>query len=133
MKDKEKINEMASDMDYACTKHDLWPEDAKEIAKALVILGYQKVGEDQVVISKEEYEVLKIKAKEKHWLETCMSVWKTAKIDGSQETAKNILNELEWFLWETAINDTKNFDLYQDLYRSIKEYFKNKYGVIKEN
>ena len=55
MENKKMINEMASDMDYGCVKHDLWPEDAKEIAKALTILGYQKVGEDEVIISKEEY------------------------------------------------------------------------------
>ena len=36
MKDNEKqIDEMASDMDYACTKRDLYPDDAKEIAKRL--------------------------------------------------------------------------------------------------
>ena len=52
---------------------------------------------------------------------------------GSQETAKDILNGLECFFWETAINDTKNFDLYQSLYRDIKDIFKNKYGVTKEN
>lgn len=52
---------------------------------------------------------------------------------GSQETAKDILNGLECFFWETAINDTKNFDLYESLYRDIKYIFKNKYGVTKEN
>lgn len=58
--DKEKqIKEMASDMDYACTKRDLYPIDAKEIAKALYILGYRKINENEVVISKEEYEKLK--------------------------------------------------------------------------
>ena len=36
--DKEKqIEEMARDMDYGCTKRDLYPSDAKEIAKALYI------------------------------------------------------------------------------------------------
>ena len=52
---------------------------------------------------------------------------------GCQETAKDILAGLEWFFWETAINDTKRFDLYQDLYRDIKERIENKYGVTKEN
>lgn len=43
MIDKDKIiRTMANDMDYACTKHDLWPEDAKEIAKVLHTLGYRK-------------------------------------------------------------------------------------------
>ena len=58
---KAQVREMASDMDYGCIKHDLWPDDAKEIAKALIILGYQKVKEDEIVISKKEYEELKIK------------------------------------------------------------------------
>ena len=48
---------------------------------------------------------------------------------GSKETAKSILNEIECFFWETAINDTKYFDLYENLYRSIKEHIKNKYDV----
>ena len=58
--DQKQINEMASDMDYGCVKHDLWPEDAKEIAKALIILGYQKVSTDDIVISKQEYDILKV-------------------------------------------------------------------------
>lgn len=58
---QKQIDEMASDMDYGCVKHDLWPEDAKEIAKALIILGYQKVGVDSIVISRQEYELLKVK------------------------------------------------------------------------
>ena len=33
--DKQMIEEMASDMDYGCIKRDLYPDDAKEIAKAL--------------------------------------------------------------------------------------------------
>lgn len=59
--DQKQISEMAGDMDYGCVKHDLWPEDAKEIAKALVILGYKKVGPEDIVISKCEYEILKTK------------------------------------------------------------------------
>lgn len=55
----EQIEEMASDMDYGCTKRDLYPSDAKEIAKALYLLGYRKLPEDSVVISKEEYEEYK--------------------------------------------------------------------------
>lgn len=52
---------------------------------------------------------------------------------GSQETAKDILNGLEWFFWETAINDTKYFDFYESLYKSIKELINNKYEITKEN
>lgn len=47
MTDKEKqIREMVSDMGYACIKHDLWPEDAKEIARVLRTLGYRKCSDD---------------------------------------------------------------------------------------
>ena len=165
MKDREKrINEMSRDMCFHtnCSVAGRCYElncETTWLAEKLVNLNYQKINEDDIIISKkeyerlhsieiafeeftkpdvtiiptEEYEILKIKEKEKHWLNTCMSVWQNAKIDGSQEAAKNILNELECFLWETAINDTKYFDLYQSLYRSIKEHIKNKYGVTKEN
>lgn len=64
--DKQKqINEMASDMDYACVKHDLWPDDAKEIAKVLAALGYRKITEGAVVVSRAEYNDLK--GLEKHF------------------------------------------------------------------
>lgn len=65
--------------------------DINCIARELQNTGYRNV-KDKVVLDKEEYEVLKIKEKEKHWLETCMNVWKNAKIDGSNETAEKILN-----------------------------------------
>ena len=149
---KEMIEEIANDMGYACTKHDLWPEDAKETAKALTILGYRKVGADEVVISKkeyerlhsieiafkefanpngilipvEEYEVLKIKAKEKHWLQTCMSVWENAKIDGSKETAEKIL---KWII-ETFGDLWYKIDEVYD----ICDYISKKFDIdIKEN
>ena len=38
---------------------------------------------------------------------------------GCQETAKDILNGLECFLWETAINDTKYFELYSRLVKKF--------------
>lgn len=43
MDKEERIRELASDMDYGCTKRDLYPDDAKEIAKALDVLGYRKI------------------------------------------------------------------------------------------
>ena len=52
---QEQIDEMVGDMDYGCTKRDLYPDDAKEIAKALYLLGYRKLQEDSVVLSREEY------------------------------------------------------------------------------
>ena len=52
----EQIAEMASDMDYACTKRDLYPSDAKEIAKVLFLLGYRRLFKDGVMLSREELE-----------------------------------------------------------------------------
>ena len=52
----EMIEEMASDMNYGCVKHDLWSDDAKEIAKALVILGYRKIPEGSVVLDRQEHQ-----------------------------------------------------------------------------
>ena len=43
MDKEERVRRLASDMDYGCTKRDLYPDDAKEIAKALDILGYRKI------------------------------------------------------------------------------------------
>lgn len=57
MKDKI-IEEMARDMDYGCIKRDLYPDDAKEIAKALYLLGYRKIPEGGVVLTRKEYERL---------------------------------------------------------------------------
>ena len=49
------IQEMASDMNYAVVKHDLWPDDAKEIAKTLVILGYGKLpDQDEVQLARKQ-------------------------------------------------------------------------------
>ena len=64
-------------------------------AEEMYNLGYRKLPDSSVVLSKEEYEVLKVKEKERHWLETCMSVWKNGKIDGSKETAEKIIKRLK--------------------------------------
>ena len=45
-----RIEEMARDMDYGCIKRDLYPDDAKEIAKALYLLGYRKIPENAIVL-----------------------------------------------------------------------------------
>lgn len=84
MENNEKqITEMASDMDYACIKHDLWPDDAKEIAKVLINLGYQKVSEDSIVISKQEFDLLNVPP-DCEWCEGFLS----------RQTAEKILNDL---------------------------------------
>lgn len=132
-------------------------------AERLVDLNYQKVDKDSVVLTKTEKEKLLHEMYEqgrfdaladldkngkvvlshdefcsmiktdKEATEYGQQCWNNGKTQGIQETAKDILNGLECFFWETAINDTKNFDLCQSLYRSIKEHIKNKYGVTKEN
>lgn len=52
------IQEMASDMNYATVKHDLWPDDAKEIAKTLILLGYGKLPEGVTLSSKQCAEIV---------------------------------------------------------------------------
>ena len=59
MSKEQQIREIASDMDYASIEHDLYPSDAKEIAKTLYLLGYRKVCDDEIVIKKSESEELK--------------------------------------------------------------------------
>lgn len=101
--------------------------------------------EGKVVLPKDEYRYLKDMADryDPFWFCAfggCEGVCKECKdtcemsifVKEHQKTTKDILNELEGFFWETAINDTKYFDLYQNLYRSIKEFLGNKYGVTKE-
>ena len=91
MKDNEKqIEEMASDMDYGCTKRDLYPDDAKEIAKALYLLGYRKLPEDSVVLSRAKYEMLVACSS----YEGVIGKLKDEYIRGSKETAEKIFNSI---------------------------------------
>ena len=95
MTKQEQIEEMVSIMTASNNPFvDVPMEIMPKVAEALYNAGYRKLPEDSVVLSKEEYEVLKIKEKEKHWFETCMSVWKNAKIDSSKETADKIFNDI---------------------------------------
>lgn len=93
MKDNEKqIKEMASDMDYACIKHDLWPEDAKEIAKVLTILGYQKVGEDKVILTKDEFRsMIKTDTEAEEYGQQC---WNDGRAQGVREFADFIISNM---------------------------------------
>lgn len=55
MDKKEIIEEMADDMNFASVEHDLWPDDAREIAKTLIILGYGKLpDQDEVQLAREQ-------------------------------------------------------------------------------
>lgn len=163
MKDKkQQIEEMARDIAKRdCHLYDNCPKPIKHncvsqdptimlessknyitIATWLVNANYQKVDENSVVLTKEEYEYFM--NDRDYWQEQYYKEnEKYIKFIGEKlpelldnngkETAKNILNGLECFFWETAINDTKYFDLYQNLYLDIKDIFKNKYGITKEN
>ena len=106
-------------------------------AEALYNAGYRKLPEESVVLSREEYEVLKIKEKEKHWLETCMSVWENAKIASSKKTAEKDFNAIIRALEERkervkafyGLNESVGVDI---AIRTVKELAKQ-YGVeIKE-
>ena len=66
MNKEERIRRLASDMDYGCTKRDLYPDDAKEIAKALDILGYRKIVWYKV---EDEDRYLPIDNKEIRWID----------------------------------------------------------------
>jgi hypothetical protein len=49
------IQDMADDMNFASVEHDLWPDDAREIAKTLIILGYGKLpDQDEVQLAREQ-------------------------------------------------------------------------------
>ena len=133
---------------------------ADECATMAYCNNYRKVDKDNIVISKKEYERFRsieiafkefakpdgvlIPVEEHEELKAEIKRLDQKRLDlqvdnnmlylqldnKSKETAKDILNMLECFLWETAINDTKFFDLYQSLYKSIKEHIKNKYDVV---
>ena len=97
--DKKLIREMASDMDYACTKHDLWPEDAKEIARVLRTLGYRKCSDDHI------REIRK---------ETAID-WHKIIIDRLKE------------LWEGQVLTTNNYNTLVDYFnKMLKLYDDNK-------
>ena len=126
------IEEMAQNIYEQKSCDTSFKENCKILAYDLVTLGYQKIDKDkQVVLSREEYEVLKVKEKEKHWLQTCMSIWENGKIDGSKETAEKILTELLDFVngWFEGV-ENNDFGLE---FNRISKDFAEKYGVkIKE-
>lgn len=135
MTDQEQIDEMASDMDYACTKRDLYPDDAKEIAKALILLGYRKLLKDSVVISKEEYEDYK-----KH-VDTCVEEYHRGQHEAElyykniqiprerKEIAKKIL-----FKFESAFAYYDNEDMFSKkaVFECLEEIVKSIGIEIKE-
>lgn len=100
---EKKIKEMASDMDYGCIKHGLWPEDAMEkIEKALTILGYQKVGEDKVILTKDEFRsMIKTDKEAEEYGQQC---WNDGRALGQKEAVKQCI---EWFFNNTVFTPQK--------------------------
>lgn len=84
------IKEMANDMDYATIQHDLWPDDTKEIAKTLIMLGYRKVPEGSLIVTNDNAEELANVIVTSPQMQSVMSnlikVWQ-------KEAAEKILNE----------------------------------------
>lgn len=120
---QEQIEEMAKLIDDRLIEANLWLGSMNKgkgywIAEKLVEHYQPKLPEDSVVLSKEEYEVLKIKEEEKHWFETCMTVWKNAKIYSSEETAKKIYTKIK----DSFLMDSEN------RYK-LKLWLKEQFGV----
>lgn len=66
MLNKQQIEEMAKTLYDYCSHYDDCVEGSEEmLAKYLIEQGWIKPNENRVVLTKEEYEVLKIKEKEK--------------------------------------------------------------------
>lgn len=119
MTKKEQIEEMASDMGYGCTKRDLYPSDAKEIAKALYLLGYRKLDKDSVVISKEEYDTLK-----------------QYKTDWLNSEKMHLQGELEYTEFELSCANeaySRLYKLYDETTEKLKKYIEFNDNLIVEN
>lgn len=100
MNDKEMIEEMASDMNFACVKHDLYPDDAKEIAKALVILGYRNC-KDKVVLRKEEFDEDYVTKQDRDYWKNKAEILGNKLKQARKETAKEIFTTIDHLI----IND----------------------------
>lgn len=102
------IEEMARDMDYGCVKRDLYPDDAKEIAKALYLLGYRKIHDGAVVLTREEYETYTfIKRKWGNqdaikWSELVDGLYEFAR-EFSKETVREILQKVRSYTLDKEV------------------------------
>ena len=110
MKDKEKqIEEMAKDIYEQKSCDTSFEENCKLLAYDLVSLGWVKIPEDKVVLSREEYE----------WLTCCFGKFEEIMNDikelAHKETAEKIFNHLLGLIWEYPYrscfreNDLKEF------------------------
>ena len=117
MNKQQQIEEMASDMDYSCTKRDLYPDDAKEIAKVLYLLGYRKASGSEAELQElniKYYNEAKdlrrqladIEAENKRLSEKLGQI--LLNIDTVKEFAEKIKNEVYPFL-QAKMFDEKHF------------------------
>ena len=97
MEKEERIKALASDMDYGCTRRDLYPDDAKEIAKTLDILGYRKI-----VWHKVAEDDLPTDSKEIRWIDNTNSYYNGFYDSNDQQFCADVgcyFNEDEVVAW----------------------------------
>ena len=76
--------------------------------------GYRKIDKDSVLLTRKEFDVLKVKKQQKHWLKTCNVIWENAKIDVRKETAKSIFEDLLYY-----IGNQQQFRFVDEEYKSL--------------
>ena len=83
-----------------------------EHAEKAINAGYQKIQEDSIVLSKEEYDGLKKQVHALEHLATCYSEQIDWDNDASKETAKEIIKEVKAFLdmQTKTVNELSNSD-----------------------
>ena len=136
---KEKqIEEMAKDIPYLTLDREVFvgatekrivgwtlsEEDNKMIAKALIEQGYRKITENEVVISKKEYEkITKELVTEQRVKEIAQEFFGKVR----KETAREIFNQIIWYAIK-RIGQTSGDSFYQISFDRLKDLAK-KFGV----
>jgi hypothetical protein len=126
MNDKQQIEEMYFDLYSKRVEYDIETKSGcEDFAKELVDKGWVKLPEDSVVLTREEYEKLKLElAIEKKRADESYTQKEVEEIIASKErikskkTAREILNYLELSGIDTALFNTK-----------IKPYVESMYGI----
>lgn len=130
----ETVRDMAMYIEFACTNKEIDLNDRQEIAKTLCVLGYRKIGEDEIVISNSEYKALRCAKYEKMYKDALEDAEKLEQ--AKKETATKILQIVDGKL-DLYRNGVIGGTLYDDGYRNavneIKIAVKNKYGIDLEN
>jgi hypothetical protein len=96
MNKDEMIKDMAMSIELACTNNELDLKDRQEIAKTLYTLSYRKVGDDEIVLKKSEYENLRLAQYNAQTTINENFLLALEKIEqAKQETATEILQKLK--------------------------------------